>query len=118
MPPAQARSTSATLLAALLAAVAASLCCLVPLILVLLGLGGAWLSTLTALEPWRPLFSLVAISALVAAGWTLYAPTARCRGDRLCIAPAVLARRRLLFWLAATVVTLLLLSPYLLAWFL
>jgi mercuric ion transport protein len=118
MPPARARSTAATILAALLAAVAASLCCLVPLILVLLGVGGAWLSTLTALEPWRPMFSIVAIGALVATAWTLYAPTARCREDRLCIAPVVLARRRLLFWLAATLVIFLLLSPYLLAWFL
>lgn len=112
------RSTVPAILAALLAAIAASLCCLVPLILVLLGVGGAWLSTLTALEPWRPLFSVVALGILAAAAWTLYGPTARCRGDRLCIAPAVLARRRWLFWLTTTVIILLLLSPYLLDWLL
>ena len=114
----QARSTVPAIMAALLAAIAASVCCLVPLILVLLGVSGAWLSTLTALEPWRPLFSIVALGALVAAAWNLYGPTARCRGDRLCIAPVVLARRRFLIWLATTIIILLLLSPYLLNWLL
>ena len=43
-----------TLWASAFAAVGASLCCVAPLVLVSLGLGGAWLSTLTQLEPYRP----------------------------------------------------------------
>lgn len=39
--------------AALGAGVAASACCTIPLALVSLGIGGAWIGSLTALEPYR-----------------------------------------------------------------
>lgn len=38
------------------AAVAASACCTIPLLLVSVGIGGAWVSSLVALEPFRPYF--------------------------------------------------------------
>ena len=34
-----------------LAAIGASLCCLAPLVLITLGISGAWMSSLTAMEP-------------------------------------------------------------------
>lgn len=40
-----------------LSAVFASLCCLGPLLLLLLGFSGAWLANLTAFEPYRPFLS-------------------------------------------------------------
>ena len=46
------------------AATVASACCVVPLLLVSLGIGGAWMSYLTALLPYRPLFIILAIGAL------------------------------------------------------
>lgn len=49
---------------ALGAAVAASACCTVPLLLVSMGVGGAWVSTLTALESYRPLFIALALGLL------------------------------------------------------
>ncbi|MEZ4698475.1 MAG: mercuric transporter MerT family protein [Rhodothermales bacterium] len=49
---------------ALGAAVAASACCTVPLLLVSLGVGGAWVSTLTAFESYRPLFIALALGLL------------------------------------------------------
>jgi mercuric transport protein len=55
--------------AALGAAVAASACCTVPLVLVSLGIGGAWVSGLTALAPYRWIFVTVALGALVYAGY-------------------------------------------------
>ena len=54
---------------ALGAAVAASACCTVPLLLVSLGVGGAWVGSLTAFEPFRPLFITVAVAALGYVGW-------------------------------------------------
>jgi mercuric ion transport protein len=39
-----------------LGALAASSCCIVPLILFSLGIGGAWIGNLTALAPYKPLF--------------------------------------------------------------
>ncbi len=55
--------------AALGAAIAASACCTIPLLLVALGVGGAWIGTLTALEPFRPLFIVLALGALGYAGY-------------------------------------------------
>src|SRR5258708_30665777 len=40
----------------ILCALAASSCCIVPLILFSLGIGGAWIGNLTALAPYKPLF--------------------------------------------------------------
>lgn len=45
------------------AAVAASACCTIPLALVSAGIGGAWVSNLVALEPYRPLF--IGLAALL-----------------------------------------------------
>jgi len=38
------------------AAFVGSLCCVAPLVLLALGISGAWISRLTALEPYRPIF--------------------------------------------------------------
>lgn len=46
------------------AAVAASACCTIPLVLVSLGVGGAWMSNLTALESYRPLFIVLAVGMM------------------------------------------------------
>jgi mercuric ion transport protein len=40
----------------ILGALGASSCCIVPLILFSLGIGGAWIGNLTALAPYKPLF--------------------------------------------------------------
>src|SRR3546814_9143726 len=39
---------------ALIGAGLASACCVVPLLLVMLGISGAWIANLTALEPYKP----------------------------------------------------------------
>ncbi len=50
------RSGSGALFVGGLAAIVASTCCLGPLVLVALGLSGAWIGNLTLLEPYRPFF--------------------------------------------------------------
>jgi len=39
-----------------LVAILASTCCLGPLVLVALGVSGAWIGNLTVLEPYRPIY--------------------------------------------------------------
>lgn len=56
--------SSWSLSAALAAAGAASFCCTIPLVLVSLGVGGAWVGSLTALAPYRWIFVTVALVAL------------------------------------------------------
>ncbi|MCH8121793.1 MAG: cation transporter [Bacteroidetes bacterium] len=54
------------------AALASSACCTIPFVLVSAGFGGAWLSNLTALEPYRPIFILAALLFLGMAFWKRY----------------------------------------------
>lgn len=99
------------------AALGASLCCVVPLVLVSLGISGAWLSSLTALEPYRPLFVTAALASLGLAAWRLYGPASRCEEGRSCADPHILHRRRRLLWLAVAIIAPLLLFPYYIIWF-
>lgn len=99
------------------AAIGASLCCLVPLVLVSLGISGAWLASLTALEPYRPLFVTAALASLVLAAWRLYGPATRCEEGRVCADSRVLRRRRRLLWMAVATIVPLLLFPYYISWF-
>lgn len=103
---------------AILAAIGASVCCVVPLALVLLGISGAWIANLTALDAWRPWFSAVTSLCLAVAFWNLYGPRARCRADGGCAVPRVLQRRRRWLWSVTIVTGLLLLFPYYVGWFL
>jgi hypothetical protein len=43
-------------MAGALAAIGASVCCVGPLVLLALGIGGTWVGSLTAMEPFRPWF--------------------------------------------------------------
>ena len=63
------------MMAAVGAGVAASACCTIPLLLVSLGAGGAWISSFTALEPFRPAFIAVALGLLAFAGYREYRTT-------------------------------------------
>jgi MerT mercuric transport protein. len=62
--------TNWSLGAALGAAVGASACCTIPLALVSLGVGGAWIGSLTALAPYRWIFVTLAVAASATPGTT------------------------------------------------
>lgn len=55
-----------------MAGLAASTCCVVPLALATLGVGGAWVGGLTALAPYQPVFIAVAAGCLGAGFWLVY----------------------------------------------
>ena len=63
---ASAKTTHQDILAAggVLGAIAASSCCIVPLALFGLGVGGAWIGNLTALAPYQPIFVAVTLGFL------------------------------------------------------
>lgn len=54
----------------ILGALAASSCCILPLVLFTLGISGAWIANLTALEPYQPLF-FAATAGFLGAGYYL-----------------------------------------------
>src|SRR3546814_5484443 len=70
MPTNPGKSSVSAIVGASIAAVGASVCCVVPLALVLLGISGAWIGNLTALDPWRPWLSAAALLSLGLAFWS------------------------------------------------
>jgi mercuric ion transport protein len=63
---------------AVLASLLASTCCVLPLVLVLVGVTGAWMSTLVAMKPATPYAMAVALAALGWSGWLLFKPARAC----------------------------------------
>lgn len=105
-------NVKSSLWASALAAIGASLCCVAPLVLVSLGLGGAWLANLTQLEPYRPFFVALALALLAMAAYKLYRQPATCTPGQACADGAVQRRQRLIFWSVATLLLLLLTFPW------
>ena len=55
-----------------IAALLSSACCVLPLLLVLLGISGSWISQLHGFEPWSPYLAGLAVVALGLAGWRIF----------------------------------------------
>jgi mercuric ion transport protein len=79
-------------------AVIGSLCCVGPLVLLALGVSGAWIGQLTALEPYRPVFIGLMLFFLGLAFRQLYLLPPRCEPGETCADPRHLRRQRGLFW--------------------
>jgi mercuric ion transport protein len=72
----------------LLGALAASSCCLVPLALFGIGVGGAWIGHLTRLAPYQPYFLGVAFICLGLGLWVRHGATRMtCAPDGTCTRP-------------------------------
>ena len=111
------RKGSAALFAGGLAAILASTCCLGPLVLVMLGVGGAWIGNLTVLEPYRPIFIAAALIALFFAYRRIFRPAAACTPGEVCAIPQVQTAYKAVFWVVAALVVLALAFPYVLPLF-
>lgn len=101
-----------SLIGAILATVVASLCCVGPLVLLALGVGGAWVSTLTHLEFLRPIGILITLLFLGVAFWKLYITPKRCSIDKPCANPKLLRIQRIIFWIVTALLLLLLAFPW------
>ena len=100
------------MIAAVLAAIGASLCCIGPLVLLALGIGGAWISYLTALEPYRPIFIGAALVFWGLALRKLYLVPQACAPGEACAVPARRRNQRITFWIVTVVLVALLTFPY------
>ena len=106
------RSGKGTLIAGVLTAVGASVCCVAPLVLLALGISGAWISTLTAFEPYRPIFIGLMVLFLGLSFRKLYLVPKVCKLGTPCADPCTVKRHRVIFW----IVTALLLSLVAVPW--
>lgn len=105
------------LLAGGLAAIFASTCCLGPLVLITLGFSGAWIGSLTVLEPYRPIFIGAAMVALFFAWRRIYRPVQMCGPGDVCAMPQVRTTYKLIFWVVAALVLIALGFPYAMPFF-
>ena len=85
----------------LLGALLASSCCLLPVTLVSLGLGGAWLGLLAPLVPWQPWFVGLAVVSLALGFWLAYRPAPACAADGSCSSPRSRTLARAVLWAGA-----------------
>ena len=89
----------------ILGALAASSCCIVPLILFSLGIGGAWIGNLTALAPYKPLF-VAGTTGVLGYGFYLvyWKPRRACAEDAACARPIPSRIVQIALWFATVLV--------------
>lgn len=95
-----------------LAAILASACCIGPLLLVSIGLGGAWISNLQVLEPFKPLFLVIALLAMIFAYRRIFRSAAACIPGEICALPQTRLTYKFIFWLVIALMLLALTFPY------
>ncbi|WP_081577660.1 mercuric ion transporter MerT [Acidithiobacillus thiooxidans] len=100
-----------------LAAMLASTCCLGPLILVTLGISGAWIGNLAALEPYRPFFIAAALVALFFAWRRIYRPVHAYTQGAVCSMPQVRRTYKPVFWIVVALILVAIAFPYVLRLF-
>jgi len=88
-------------------AVLASTCCIAPLALLMLGVSGAWIGTLTALEPYKPYFAAVAL-VFIGLGFRqiYFRPKPACADGSLCARPQSSRITKAALWSATVLVVL------------
>ena len=72
------KSKQTTLIAGMAGALLASTCCILPLVLVSLGVSGVWIGSLTALEPYKYLIALVTGGFLAVGFYLVYRKRSDC----------------------------------------
>lgn len=100
---------------AVLAAAGASLCCVLPLAVVILGFGSA--AAAAQLELYRPYFLGLTAVLLGFAFYQAYKPVREeCAPDKSCSVPANRRRQRVMVWIIAVLAIVLVMFPYYAGW--
>src|SRR5438132_10638740 len=110
--PAHARKLSGlTVAGAVVSALLASVCCIGPLVLAVLGIGGAGL--LARFEVYRPVFTVATFALLGVGFWLAYRKPKVIEGDACgCEYPRANRLGRALLWIAAAVAIVFWSAPY------
>lgn len=102
---------SASIAAGAASALGASTCCVLPLALVSMGFGGAWIAQLRALEQFQWVFIGLAAAAFGYAFYRLYLRPTPC-GPGLACTPTTRRHQRIAFWATLVAAKALLLAPF------
>ncbi|HUZ73781.1 MAG TPA: mercuric transporter MerT family protein [Stellaceae bacterium] len=92
-------------LGGILAALGTAACCVVPFALFTLGISGAWIGNLTALEPYQPIFAATAFGCLGYGFYLVYRkPKVSCAEDSYCAKPSSARIAKIGLWTATVLV--------------
>lgn len=112
---AELRPKGPALLAAggVLTAIGATSCCVLPLVLIALGISGAWIGNLTALAPYQPYFVAAALAFLALGFARVYRQSpANCADGGACARPVPSRVVKVALWAAAFLVAIAITFPY------
>ena len=96
------------------AGILASACCIGPLVLTFLGIGGAAFAI--ALEPYRPFFIGITVVFLAVGFFFAYRPQrdVECAPGEVCQTPQSRRNQRLMLWIVVIIAIILVAFPYIL----
>jgi mercuric ion transport protein len=97
---------------AVLAAIGASACCFGPLLLLGLGISGAWIANLTSMEPYRLYFTVATLIMLAFVFRKLYLIPQQCEEDTVCANSNVIQNQRIIFWFVSVILIAMITFPY------
>jgi len=101
------RGRAGQLLAAggILAALGAAACCVLPFTLFTLGISGAWIGNLTALEPYQPVSATFAVGTIALGFYLVYRqPKVACEDGSYCASPRSARVTKTGLWVATFLV--------------
>ena len=105
--PGELRRQGLVVAGGILGAIAASSCCVVPLLLFSLGIGGAWIANLAALAPYKPLFVATTAGLLGYGFYSVYwKPQRACAADDACARPLPNKLVKTGLWIATALVVI------------
>ena len=100
-------------------AILASSCCVAPLLLLTLGVSGAWMGNLTAMAPYQYYFITATLVFLGAGFWYVYwKPKKACEEGSYCASPASDRVIKIALWFATALIALALGINFILPFFL
>ena len=88
------------------AALGAASCCVVPFALFFLGVSGAWIGNLTALEPYQPIFVAISLVCLAYGFYVTYGrpKTESCSEGSYCAKPSSRRNAKIGLWTATVLI--------------
>ena len=97
----------------ILAALGAASCCVIPFALFVLGVSGAWIGNLTALEPYQPIFVALAVAFIGCGTHLAYRkPKVACADGSYCARPVSSRMVKISLWSAGALVVIAIGFPY------
>lgn len=110
------RGSKTTLVAGLIVGLTASACCAGPLILLMLGISGSWIGNLSILEPFRPIFIVLAVGLLFLAYRKIFVQPQSCSIDTACSTSNGQKTQKILFWATTLIIFLSIAFPWYGTW--